>query len=210
MSNKANIERLKIDRFMISSNQVTSYLQNQLGFPIGADYTRWTGVTGNHSYVRMRVGIANKDIVASQSAPTNYTERILHEYGSGSHFKDTAMNVLIPFMYPKNFNMIVTDSAKLNEMAKYGLYGDRLNEVMKFSQLAYVQDQQMWRVYLRADRIIRDMLSDTVTGEVPGKLAITGVFGTESDTIRWEVEVSNETMANTELGTVSIDRLFAI
>jgi hypothetical protein len=210
MSNKANIERQKIDRYVISSNQVTSYLQNQLGFPIGADFTRWTGVTANHSYVRMRVGIANKDIVAAQTQPHGFVDRVLQNNASGTNFKSNVTAVLKPFMYPEDLREILSDPANVQAMYQYGVYGQRLEEIIKFSQLAYVQDQKMWRLYLRPERIIRDMLSDVDTGEIDGSFAITGVFGTESETIRWEVEITKGGMSNTELGVVSLDKLFAI
>ena len=209
-NNKANIERQKLDRYVITSNQVVSYLQNQLGFPIGADFTRWTGVTSNHSYVRMRVGIANKDIVAQQSEPKNYAERVLQQNAAGTMFKDKVINTLRPFMYPKDMTRILNDQEKVNNMLQYGVYGERINEIIKFSQLAYVQDQQMWRVYLRPEKIIEDMLSDASTGVIDGNFAIVGVFGVESDTIRWEVEITGNGISNTELGDISIDRLFAI
>jgi hypothetical protein len=208
-NNKAKIERQKVDRYVISSNQVTSYLQNQLGFPIGADYTRWTGVTANHSYVRMRVGIANKDIVAQQATPTNFVGRVLQENVAGVTFKDVVRDVLKPFMYPENFGPILSDPVKLNEMGIYGLCGNRLDEVIRFSQLAYVQEQKMWRVYLRPEKIIEDMLSDATTGKIDGSFAITGVFGTESDSIRWEVEITKGGTSNTELGVISLDKLFS-
>jgi hypothetical protein len=208
-NNKAKIERQKVDRYVISSNQVTSYLQNQLGFPIGADYTRWTGVTANHSYVRMRVGIANKDIVAQQATPTNFVGRVLQENVAGVTFKDVVRDVLKPFMYPENFGPILSDPIKLNEMGIYGLGGNRLDEVIRFSQLAYVQEQKMWRVYLRPEKIIEDMLSDATTGKIDGSFAITGVFGTESDSIRWEVEITKGGTSNTELGVISLDKLFS-
>lgn len=209
MSNKANIERLQIDRYAISTSMVTSWVQKQLGFPIGADFTRWTGATGNHSYVRMRVGIANKDIVAAQSTPHGFVDRVLQSNAAGTNFKSNVTSVLKKFMYPEDFGPIITNPEILAEMAKYGLYDDRLREVMKFSQLAYVQEQKMWRLFLRPEKIIEDMLSDEGTGNVIGNFKITGVFGTTSDTISWEVEINREMMANTELGVVSIDRLFS-
>ena len=210
MSNKANIERQKVDRYIISSNQVTSYLQRQLGFPIIADYTRWTGVTANHSYVRMRVGMANKDIVAAQAQPTSYVERVLQENVADTEFKSNVKNVLTPFMYPESLAAILQDADKVNDMYKYGIHYDHLEEIAKYTRLAYVQDQKMWRVYLRPEKIITDMLSEEDTGKVNGTLAITGVFGTDSNTIRWEVEITRDNMSsNTELGIVNLDKLFA-
>lgn len=210
MSNKANIERQKVDRYVISSSQVVSYLQRQLGFPIIADFTRWTGVTANHSYVRMRVGIANKDIVAANVQPTSYVERVLQENAAGTNFKSNVIDVLKPFMYPESLNNILQDAAKVNNMYTYGLYNDRLEEISKYTKLALVQDQKMWRVYLRPEKIIEDMLSEEDTGKVDGTFEITGVFGAETDSIRWEVEIiKSGEMRNTELGVVSLDKLFA-
>lgn len=209
-NNKANIERQKIDRYIISSNQITAYLQNQLGFPICADFTRWTGVTANHSYIRMRVGIANKDIAAAQTAPHGFVERVLRENAAGITFKSNVIDTLKPYMYPEDLRPIVNNPEKLQEMTKYGVHQEHLEEIARLSQLAYVPNSKMWRLYLRPERIIRDMLSDVDTGEVDGTLKITGVFGSDSDTIRWEVEIVKGGMSNTELGVISMDRLFSV
>jgi hypothetical protein len=209
MANKANIERQPVDRYIISGNQIVSYLQDQLGFPVCADFTRWTGVTANHSCVRMRVAIANKDIVAAQPAATTYADRVLQENAAGFNFKSDVTDVLDKFMYPVDFSRILSDQSKVQQMYVYGMYGDRLQEVIKFSKLAFVQEQKMWRVYLRPEAIIKDMLADPTTGEIDGSFAITGVFGTSTDTVRWEIEINKGGMANTEMGVVSIDKLFA-
>ena len=211
-TNKAGIERQEVDRYVISSSQVVSYLQNQLGFPIGADFLRWTGVTANHSYVRMRVGIANKDIVAQRPDATTYVERVLQDNSNGMDFKSNVNDILKKFMYPDpiKFSTLLQDPMAVQDMYQYGLYGDRLAEVIKHSKPAYVKDQKMWRLFLRPEKILEDMLSDPATNKVDGTFAITGVFGTDSDSIRWEIEITKGGIANTELGVISLDKLFSL
>lgn len=207
-TNKAGIERQKVDRYIITGAEVQNYLQNLLGFNIGCDFTRWTGVTANHSYVRMRVVMAPKDLVAPQTASDNYAIRMLQENSIGMQFKDTAIKTLEQFMYPKNMEQMSISSELLEEMYKYGLYGDRLIDVAKHSKLTYSKQAEMFRVYLRPELIIRDMLSDPTTGKIEGNLEITGVFGMDSETIRWEVEISQGGLTNTEIGILSFDKIF--
>ena len=209
-NNKAGIERLPVDRYMISSNEVTVFLQNQLGFTVGVDYTRWTGVTANHSYVRMRVALAPKDILAPKDAATNYAERVLQQNAAGLQFKKEVMEVLERYMYSKNLETnIRNDQEKLREMYTYGVYGERLNEILTKGKLSYAPDCGLFRLYLMPDAIVRDMLSDPSTNEVNGALSITGVFGSTSDTIRWEVEVSKGgALTSSEMGSIPLDKIF--
>jgi hypothetical protein len=208
MANKAGIERIAVDRYVISSAMVKSYLEDQLGFNIGCDFTRWTGVTANHSYVRMRVVIGAKDLLADSTLSQNFAIRTLQENAVGMQFKDTTMAVLEKYMYPKNMETMAVSQENLAEMYKYGLYGDRLAEVAKLSKLTLAPQANMFRLYLRPELIIRDMLSDVETNKIDGTMEITGVFGMDSDTIRWEVEISKGGMTNTETGVLSIDKIF--
>jgi hypothetical protein len=208
ITNKAGIERLPVDRYVISGSMIHTYLENQLGFKIGCDFTRWTGVTANHSYVKMRAVMSAKDLCANTQVSSDFAIRTLQENAVGMQFKDTVKETLEKFMYPANMESMQLTQEAAEEMYKYGLVADRLIEIARYGKLTYVPQAGMFRVYLRPERIIADMLSDPETGAIDGNMAITGVFGTESDTIRWEVEITKGGMANTETGILSIDKIF--
>jgi hypothetical protein len=152
--------------------------------------------------------IAALCVMCSDNPKKRRYETVLLEIArkNGKTFIIAVLFILLFLLEPKfsYFYSVAPDGALSREIKK------ALEEIIKFSQLAYVQDQKMWRLYLRPERIIRDMLSDVDTGEIDGSFAITGVFGTESETIRWEVEITKGGMSNTELGVVSLDKLFAI
>lgn len=190
MANKANITPVPIEHYLISSNDVLAYLENELGFKIGADFARWTGVTAWHSYVRMRVVIAPKDIIAPVNN-NNYVDKILAENAAGLQFKDHVIGTLEPFMYPKDIASILdrNRNEELQRLYQYGLYGDRLKEVVQNAKLNYAKEAGYFRIYLRPERIIADMLKDPSTGKIDGNMSIVAVHGTSSETIRWEVEV---------------------
>jgi hypothetical protein len=125
--------------------------------------------------------------------------------------RENVLNILKKYMYNWDRDMKdLQNPAELQKAYTYGLTEDRLKEVMMFSNLTLVKEQGMWRVYLKPGAIIRDMLSNPDTGEVDGKPLITGVFGRESETIRFEVEVYQDYIsdANGDIGAVSMDRLF--
>ena len=42
---KSGIEPLPILTYKVGTGDITTYLRNQLGFNIGVDYCRWTGIT---------------------------------------------------------------------------------------------------------------------------------------------------------------------
>lgn len=204
--NKAMIQPVPSDVYLVSSNDVLNYLENQLGFKVGADFTRWTGVTPNHSYVRMRVVLLPKDILASQDT-TNYVDRVLSETASDLKFKDTVVNAIKPFMYPKTIANLRNHPEELKRMYEYGLYGERLDQLIQHAQIKFAKEAGFFTVCLRPERIIADMLADPSTNKIDGNMTITAVHGTSSDTLRWEVVVSKN---NINLGNdgLSIDRIF--
>ena len=220
LTNKAGIKKQALDRYVISTAEVMTYLQNQLGFQVGADFTRWVGQTKNHSYVRMRVVINPKDIVATQAQATDWAERALQENAAGIRFQDSVMETLTPYMYPKPNAMKNINPEVMKKMYLYGIYGDNLTDILTKSQLTYVPGPKLFTLFLRPEAIIRDMLTDPQTGKivmedpdgniVDASIAITGVFGTTSDTIRWEVEVSKTGfMGNDGFDSINFDKLFA-
>ena len=74
--NKAGVSPIPVQTFNISSNDIVNYLQSQvLGFSIGCDFTRWTGVTPDHSYVRMRAVFVPKDIIETTQT-ADYVDKI--------------------------------------------------------------------------------------------------------------------------------------
>lgn len=206
--NKAKIEREPVDRYIISSAQVQSYLENELGFGIGADFLRWDGISANHASVRMRVGLLDKDIGVPQTAATSYAAKIIAENSAGRSVKSTVLDVLKKYMYPTDLRPLFENRETVENMLMYGVYDNRIREISEFSNLTLVPAQGMWRVYLMPQLILEDMLSDPSTGEVDGHFAITGVFGRTNDTIRWEIEISKNKRGNTETGRVDVEKLF--
>lgn len=208
--NKANIAPIPTDRFIISTSDVVTYLENQLGFKISCDFTRWTGVSAHHSYVRMRCVIAPKDIIVPIQ-DNDYVDRVLFKNASSLKFKDSAIETLTPFMYSKTLDKVRNQPEVLERLQTYGLYGDRLEEVIKYSKLSYTQSAGgVFTIFLRPERIITDMLANPKTNEVDGELAITDVYGTTTETIRWAVEVARNNNIASALreGNISIDEIF--
>lgn len=201
---KAGIDPLPIETYKFGTADVTTYLQNQLGFPIGVDYRRWTGVTANHSYVRMRVVILPKDIIVPTSNDT-FVDRILNENSAGLKFKDTVIDTLKPFMYPANIAALRDRPEVLQHLYEHGVYGERLDEIVRYSKLDYSKEAGCFRVYLRPERIIADMVSDPDTNKLDGNMAITRVHGETQETFQWEVQVTSNAGL---VGDISIDRIF--
>jgi hypothetical protein len=203
---KAGIDPLPIEIYKYGTADITTYLQNQLGFPVGVDYRRWTGVTANHSYIRMRVVMLPKDLIVPPSQET-IVDKILNENSAGMKFKDNVIDTLKPFMYPKNMDALRNHPEVLQHLYEYGVYGDRLNEIIRYSKLDYSKEAGYFRIYLRPERIIADMLSDPDTNKLDGDMAITRVFGETPETFQWEVQVTSNTGLS---GDISIDRIFSM
>ena len=206
--NKAGVSPIPVQTFNISSNDIVNYLQSQvLGFSIGCDFTRWTGVTPDHSYVRMRAVFVPKDIIETTQT-ADYVDRILADNAAGIQFKKDVIDSLEPFVYPKTMANIRNYPDQLQRLYQYGLFGNRLDEVITYSQLTYAKESNFFRLYLRPERIIADMLADPTTNAIAGDMTITAVHGTTSETIWWEVKITNGNDLSTNSG-VSIDAIFS-
>lgn len=205
--NKANIQPIPTDRYSISTSDVIKYLQDQLGIPVAYDFTRWTGITVDHSYVRMRV-VFNPDDIIAKTATGDYVDRVLAANAAGINFKDNVIETLTPFMYPDNMHEICKHPETLNKLYQIGLFNERLDEVVKFSKLNYCREANVFRLYLRAERIIADMLKNPKTNKIDGNMTIIAVRGTTSDTIRWEVAVSKNTNSVMGSSELSLENIF--
>ena len=205
--NKAGVTPRPVETYDITSSDVTNYLENKiLGFKIGCDFTRWTGVSPESSYVRMRAVITPKDIVSTVK-DKDYVSKILAENNAGLCFKEDVINSLKQFMYPASIINLKNQPNELQRMYQCGLYGDRLDELISNASLTYAEPVDLFKVYLRPERIIADMLADPNTGEIDGDFAIIGVHGTTSETIRWEAIVShNNALASSN--NLNIDAIF--
>lgn len=206
--NKAGVQPIPTDRYIITSSDVIKYLQDQLTFGVVADFTRWTGVSPDLSYVRMRVVLAPNDIVADNNSK-DYVDRILAANAAGIQFKDTAINTLTPFMYPENIADVRKNVEDLKRLYQLGLFDERIDEIILQSKINYCREANVFRVFLRPERIIADMLSDPTTGKIDGDMSILAVYGTTSETIRWEVAVTKQrnTFADSN-HMMSIDSIF--
>ena len=219
MTNNAGIQRRLVDHYTITSGQVTKYLQDQLGFQVAAEYTRWTGVHPIFSYVRLRVVIRAQDIEASSAQANNWAERVLAENSAAIQFQDNVVAALKPFMYPDGaagFNL--DDQNVIQKLYQYGIYGEKLQELITLSKLRKVPEKGVYLLYLRADEIIKKMLKEPTSGKfmledengkpIEGNFAIIGVTGTESNTISWDCTISSDKIA-TEIGMLDFEHLFS-
>jgi hypothetical protein len=123
-------------------------------------------------------------------------------------FKDTVMSALKPFMFPDNTAYAQKSQDDIDRMYLIGIAGDRWEEILRFSKLTYNPQANLFRLYLRPERIIYDMLSDPSKDEVDGNMSILSVAGTTSDTIRWEVAVERKNTAFTAGTDLSMDQIF--
>lgn len=206
---KSGVKPIEVDLYTFSTHDVIDYLENHvLGFKVGHDFTKWDGVTPDHSYVRMRIVIASKDIMADVK-PTNYVDRVLSENAAGIMFKEDVINALEPFMYPKTIGNIRNQSETLQHLRDYGVYGERLDELVKNAQLNYSKETGFWCVYLRPERILADMVKNVATNKIEGNMSIIKVEGGDntSDIIRWTVLVDRR---NSFVGSnsIPIDAIF--
>ena len=207
VTNKANIKPIPTDRYIITSSEVVKYLQDQLGFGTICDFTRWTGVSPDKSYVRMRAVFAPEDVLA-KSHINDYADRMLAATASGMEFKSTVMDTLKPFMYPDTLGDIYNQPEDIQRLAEMGVFQERLIDLVSNAKLNYCNEVNVFRLYLRPERIIAEMLSDPSTNAIDGHMEIIGVYGTTSETIRWEVAITKNKSSFNETTNLNMDAIF--
>lgn len=206
--NKAGIQPIPTDTYSITGGDVVKYLQNQLGFaPAGYDFTRWTGPDAKYGYVRMRVVFYATDLIAKKTNK-DYIDRMLEANASGIAFKSTVINTLKPFMFPDSIKDVFAHPEDLEKMARRGIYGERLEEIIQNQSLNLCAETDLFRVYLRPERIIEDMLRDPTTNEIDGNFTILAIHGTTTETIRWEVLINKGRNAFIGDSNISLNALF--
>ena len=205
--NKAGIQPIPTDNYTITGSEVVKYLQDQLGFGVAFDFTRWTGVVPDLSYVRMRVVFNPKDIVVPSDAK-DYVDRKLEEYAAGTKFDADTIEILKPFMYPEKINEIRNNPEDMQRLYKLGVLEDRFDEIVRNAKLNYCREANVFRLYLRPERIIEDMLRNPTTNKIDGTMSILGVRGTSSETIRWDVAVTRKPSAFIGNSELSVEAIF--
>lgn len=205
--NKAGIQPIPTDHYTITGSEVVKYLQDQLGFGVAFDFTRWTGAVPDLSYVRMRVVFNPKDIVVDSTAK-DYVDRKLEEYAAGTKFDSDTIEILKPFMYPTNINELRNNPEDMQRLYMLGILEDRFDEIVRNAKLNYCREANVFRLYLRPERIIEDMLRNPTTNKIDGTMSILGVRGTSSETIRWDVAVTRKPNAFIGNSELSVDAIF--
>ena len=205
--NKAGIQPIPTDNYTITGSEVVKYLQDQLGFGVAFDFTRWTGAVPDLSYVRMRVVFNPKDIVVDSTAK-DYVDRKLEEYAAGTKFDADTIEILKPFMYPENINELRNNPEDMQRLYMLGILEDRFDEIVRNSKLNYCREANVFRLYLRPERIIEDMLRNPTTNKIDGTMSILGVRGTSSETIRWDVAITRKPNAFIGNSELSVDAIF--
>lgn len=214
MATKANLKNLPVEHFQVTSSDIVTYLQNQLGFRFDCDFQLWDNradwekpMAVHKCYVIMRAIFRSEDIRVNDQIQT-YVDQVLEDSAAGIRFKDNVINVLKPFMFPENFATVRQNPEKLQQLAEMGIYGDRLERLIRRPGLFYDQQTKRFGLYLRPELIIKDMAADPATNKTDGVMA----FGYVSDAsgnaaaISWGVNLYHGLHANN--GGISIDAVF--
>lgn len=215
MNNKSNISPIGNLFYYISAGDIMKYLEDTiLGFRVDADFTRWTGIDPAHSYVRMRVIIQAKDIIVTKpDDETDYATRMLHQNQVNYTLDENIVKSLTPFMYPENFNYSQISPEAIRHLNELGVIGSKIDEIKKYSRLSLAVDRatgkQYFRVYLRPERIIHDMLTNPETGKLDGEVYIRRVTGESPSEFKWLVEQVVNT-GNIISSDLNIDQIFAL
>ena len=194
---KGNITPLPVDFYPICASDIVRHLEDQLGFPIHADFSVWDNRpewekpdNRGSSYVIMRAIFRPQDVTIPQQSQ-NYMERLMQQSGAGIQYQKEVMEVLGKFMFPKNMAQVLNMPEQLQRLAKMGIHGERLQELVRRPNMFYEPIKNMYGCYLRPERIIYDMFVDMDAAEpntMAGKVDIVKLEdSTQGDAIKWGV-----------------------
>lgn len=213
-NNKAGWQPLPNKFYEISVGDIQKYLEDEiLGFKIATAWKRWTGISAYSSYLRMRVVISPKDIEVAEHR-NDYVGRVLREYSAERNLNKNVMDSLKPFMYPANMKQIymAQNYDKLKHLNDLGVVGDKLDELVNWSQINYVRDnntgKDYYRLYLAPEKIVFDGLTNAETGKIDGTLYIRRIYGTKEEQFRLLVERVLTNNSVTE--DLSVDQIYAL
>lgn len=135
----------------IKSDEIIEYLQNKLGFQIYSDFVVWDGLIGrSYDFVLMRVVIPSEHIV---------------EHGDISNLEDMRIkadkyDLIRPYMFDRSMlESFLHNPENRTTLLIHGIYGYRLNDLIRYSRLQYNKANDAFYVYLRPYEIIFDILS---------------------------------------------------
>lgn len=187
LKTRAGIEPDTFIPVSITTSQVVKYLaESILGVTSGikCEFTRWTGVTPNDSYVRMRVLLAEA-IVAKTNTSQYAGDRILAEYANITGVREDIVKTLAEFVPPTRIDG--SDTPNLQRLYTIGVSGNNLEELVRHSKLTYVPEEKVFSIILDPGKIIKHMLADPDTGAEKKFLGNWKVDGTTSETITWKI-----------------------
>ena len=137
MNLKGNIKALPVDFFPITTTDVVRHLQDQLGFQVHADFSVWDNRSPwekpdnrGSSYVIMRAIFRPQDITIPNQSQ-NYMERLVQASGAGIQYQKDVISILKKFMFPQDMARVQNMPEELQRLAKMGIYGERLQELMR-------------------------------------------------------------------------------
>jgi len=218
MNTKGNLKPLPIEHYPVTSSDIVNYLANQLGFPFDCDFKIFDNraqfekpMAVEKCFVVMRCVFRDEDICVSRGT-NDYVDKVLSAASAGKKFKDDVVAVLKDYMFPANIAQELRQNpAKAQELANQGLYGDRLDKIMRHPGFFYDEEEKKWGLYLRPERIIYDMCKDPDTDKLDGTMGFGYLndAGGNAASITWGVNVYHKSGLKLGIGGISVEQIFA-
>ena len=195
MANRANIERIKKDIYPITCADIRRYLEDDvLGFKLhGLDVRKWNSPNGVGSYAVIRISIHSKNILLNQN-PKSAVDKLLAQESMFREYDKDVLNLLKPFMFPKNIAQAKQSYEVLAQLWERGIDMRALDAIIKFTEINPVEGYPYHIGFLRPEKIIEQMLEDPATGKIDGDFCIpySNVFGHDENDFMWFPVISHE------------------
>jgi len=195
-TNKAGIKPIPVDLYKISAGELKKFLIEQVFMhEIAIEFERFVGSYGVCSYVKTTCLFRKADIIANKDAANGFDPigKVLEQTGVGMNFTEVFKNAIERYKYAPEYASLFSNP-NMQDAAiaavKAGISGPNFDNLIAGNVLRLDQSRGILSINLRPDVIIRDMLADGVTGKIEGKFCIDSITGNDSDTIIWNIIVS--------------------
>jgi hypothetical protein len=178
----------------VSATDVLNYFANEvIQLPIKSELFTIHGPNPEKgAFVIVVCSISEADLTV-KTTPTNYADKTLASFGSGSHnVKEDILNKLKPFMLPSpdQLELAMRDPKKRERLMNLGIWGQNLVDINMFSTLRYSPNTGYYVLFLDAEKILRQMCEDPLEHVIPGEFRINTIHGLKNEEIRWDITVS--------------------
>lgn len=211
LNTKANLNIRTTYETTISHADIVNHLTNEvLKLPVQVSNRRLAGPNPEHGYVITYLAIRDEDLLVD-TKPTNFADKAIYSFGNNAMMKTEILDLIKPFKFPspEQIELAMRDRRIAETYYNLGLWGDNLKEIFTFNNFRHDSKSGHSVIILDTELIVKDMVTDPLTGKIEGSLSISEGHGAKDDNLRWECVIKTGKGVTTSYSGITIDRIIS-